>query len=63
MSDKNYTLEIIMYVINSVIVSLMISFSFVNPSLLQNQYWTYILITLITAIVFHTGTKVGKNAG
>jgi len=62
-SNDNFTLEIIMYLINSILAFLMIFFTFVNPSLLNYQYWTYILVALVTAIIFHTGSKVGKNGG
>ena len=63
MSSGNFTLEVIMYLVNSILAFLMIFFTFINPSLLKCEYWTYILIALISAIIFHTGTKVGKNNG
>jgi len=63
MSNDNFTLELIMYLINSILAFLMIFFTFVNPSLLNDQYWTYILVALVTAIIFHTGSKVGKGNG
>jgi len=62
-SNGNFALEVIMYLVNSVLAFLMIFFTFVNPSLLKYQYWTYILVALVTAIIFHTGSKVGKNNG
>lgn len=53
--------SLIMYVINSTLFGIMLSLTFVNPSLLNNQYWDYILIGLFTAIVFHTGHQTGKS--
>ena len=63
MPNSNFTLEVIMYLVNSILASIMIFFTFVKPCLLKCEYWTYILVALVTAVIFHTGTKVGKNNG
>ncbi|AAL27783.1 hypothetical protein SIFV0074 [Sulfolobus islandicus filamentous virus] len=54
--------SVIMYLINSVIFTFMIFLTFVNPSLLNDQYWVYILIGFFTAIVFHSGYQAGKGS-
>ena len=54
------TLEYISYTLNIVLLFLVIFFTYLNPSLLDNQYWVYVLVTLLTAIVFHSGHIAGK---
>jgi len=53
--------SVIMYLVNAVIFTFMIFLTFIEPSLLNNQYWVYILIGFFTAIVFHSGYEAGKS--
>ena len=54
--------SVIMYLINAVIFTFMLFLTFINPSLLNNQYWVYILVGFFTAIVFHTGYSTGRSS-
>ena len=56
------TFSLIAYLINSIILILMLLFTMVNPQLLNDQYWDYILIGLFTAIVFHSGHSIGEKS-
>jgi len=60
-TNKNETFEIISYTLNVILAFLVIFFTFIKPCLLKCEYWTYILVALITAILFHTGVRAGKN--
>jgi len=60
-ANKNETFEIISYTLNVILAFLVIFFTFINPNLLKCQYWTYILVSLVTAIIFHSGVRAGKN--
>jgi len=53
--------SVIMYLVNAVIFTFMIFLTFIEPSLLNSQYWVYILIGFFTAIVFHSGYESGKS--
>jgi len=53
--------SVIVYLVNAVIFTFMIFLTFIEPSLLDNQYWVYILIGFFTAIVFHSGYEAGKS--
>jgi hypothetical protein len=53
--------SLVIYFGNITTFILMLYLTFLNPSLLNNQYWVYILIGLFTAIVFHTGHEAGKS--
>ena len=59
--NKNETFEIISYTLNVILTFLVIFFTFINPKLLKCQYWTYVLVSLVTAIIFHSGVRAGKN--
>jgi len=61
MGNGSSDLAIAMYLVNSVIFTFMLFLSFIDPSLLNDQYWDYILIGLFTAIVFHVGHETGRS--
>jgi len=56
------TFSLIAYLVNAIIFVLMLFFTVVNPQLLNDQYWDYILIGLFTAIVFHSGHVTGEKS-
>jgi len=60
-ANKNETFEIISYTLNVILAFLVIFFTFIKPCLLKCQYWTYLLVSLVTAIIFHSGVRAGKN--
>ena len=56
------TFSLIAYLVNSIIFILMLLFTVLNPQLLNDQYWDYILIGLFSAIVFHSGHATGEKS-
>ena len=56
------TFALIAYLVNSIIFILMLLFTVLNPQLLNDQYWDYILIGLFSAIVFHSGHATGEKS-
>jgi len=55
--------SLIMYLVNAVVFIFMLLFTYIDSSLLHDQYWDYILVGLFTAIVFHTGHATGQDTG
>ena len=56
------TFGLIAYLVNAIIFVLVLFFTVINPQLLNDQYWDYILIGLFTAIVFHSGHATGEKS-
>ena len=56
------TFALIAYLVNSIIFILMLLFTVLNPQLLNDQYWDYVLIGLFSAIVFHSGHATGEKS-
>jgi len=56
------TFALIAYLVNSIIFILMLLFTVLNPQLLNDQYWDYILIGLFSAILFHSGNATGEKS-
>jgi len=58
----NCKLDIIAFLVHSILFAVALFFVFVNPSLLDNQNYMNILYILLSTLLIHGGYHLGRNS-
>jgi hypothetical protein len=60
--NSNSIMDVIAFLVHSVIFVLLVTYAVANPSLFQNQNYVQMLYILLSTLILHGGYTVGKNS-